>query len=815
MNTKVASRRIQLSNLFSRLTDKKEPYEFQLDVAEAILDGFNVVLSAPTGSGKTLAALLPFLFSKETEATFVDRLIYALPLRTLASSLFVDTVKMCEKNLAVNVKTTINDRCFDDMDLYLTIQTGEQQDDPFLQGDIIFTTIDQLLSAYLMQPVSLSPRLANLNAGALVGSLIIFDEVHLLEPDKAMGTAIEMMAGLNKLTQFMMMTATLCPGTRTWLADKLNAKVINISANELDKLEKLWGRERRWVFLEDALCADAVLKLHKQRTLVICNTVRKAQVLANDLKEANNKSELPIVLHSRFLPKDRRLNENRVIEAFGKNSQSSLRNVIAVTTQVIEAGMDMSADLVITELANANSLVQRAGRCARYGGFGQVVVCNLSHEDWSLTARNHYPYESNLLKRTAEILMETCDKTMGTKQEEAFVDNVHGNFELAELNKINFYSRRTEMANAIDGDRAQLRYLVRDIRSLNVIVAANPENIAFDKSKWPATIGLSPYSLFRLSKRVESDVWAMKIPVYRDMFGEDEATVNQFTWKEISDPNQATWLVAVNPALASYSAKLGLEIGKAGQSIVEYDSLPAQLRYGYSCESFEKHAERTRLAIQRLLKKQSASLEALGNLYSIDRGKLHLAMMVIAGLHDVGKLSTKWQRIANSWQRHKSPNMIIPKALAHTAYEPAKDFLEKRRYPFPVHAAEGAYALIPIITDVFYQMGASERNAFELARVAVTAISRHHQAHHHSGVSDFSLIPEAKEIVGDCLESLALSTDKSMSDKPSILVRGKHGDFAKELLNAEDGRKFLPLYSFIARNLRLADQLATAASQGR
>src|SRR5690606_15022957 len=58
-------------------------------------------------------------------------------------------------------------------------------------------------------------------------------------------------------------------------------------------------------------------------------------------------------------------------------------NRIIVATQVVEAGVDISADALVTELAPWASLIQRLGRCARYGGKGDVVVVDRRHTDES------------------------------------------------------------------------------------------------------------------------------------------------------------------------------------------------------------------------------------------------------------------------------------------------------------------------------------------------------------------------------------------------------------------------------------------------
>ena len=68
-----------------------EPYGFQQKVAELLLEGKNVILSVPTGAGKTWASIMPFLYATCLgKKDFPQKLIYSLPLRTLANSIYND-----------------------------------------------------------------------------------------------------------------------------------------------------------------------------------------------------------------------------------------------------------------------------------------------------------------------------------------------------------------------------------------------------------------------------------------------------------------------------------------------------------------------------------------------------------------------------------------------------------------------------------------------------------------------------------------------------------------------------------------------------
>src|SRR5690606_41661757 len=122
--------------------------------------------------------------------------------------------------------------------------------------------------------------------------------------------------------------------------------------------------------VNDVLTADAVLRYHDGgRTLVICNSVSRAQALYAALDHKNK-----LLLHSRFLQADRRQHEQIIRDTFAEHGPKDA-DTIVISTQAIEVGLDITCRTLLTELAPANAVVQRAGRCARYEGEkGDVYV---------------------------------------------------------------------------------------------------------------------------------------------------------------------------------------------------------------------------------------------------------------------------------------------------------------------------------------------------------------------------------------------------------------------------------------------------------
>ncbi len=109
----------------------------------------------------------------------------------------------------------------------------------------------------------------------------------------------------------------------------------------------------------EQLCKE-VLGRHNQgqQTLVILNRVERAQKLYQQIRKARPDQE-DLLIHARFRPLERRA-QARVL---ARNESDR----IIVATQAIEAGVDVSSHTLFTELAPWSSLVQRFGRCNRYG----------------------------------------------------------------------------------------------------------------------------------------------------------------------------------------------------------------------------------------------------------------------------------------------------------------------------------------------------------------------------------------------------------------------------------------------------------------
>jgi CRISPR-associated endonuclease/helicase Cas3 len=813
------------SEFFSDITGVV-PYKYQLKVAEHLFNGKNIILSVPTGAGKTWASITPFLFAQHKKLfDFPQKMIYSLPLRTLTNSIYSDINNALKKNPKWQDLTSI--------------QTGEYKNDEHFESDIIFSTIDQTLSNFLCFPLSLSKRQANINAGALVGSYLVFDEFHLLDPKLSMSTTLGVLRILDHLCRFCIMTATLSKEYINELKNIINAEIVSIDdfpddTVKINSLKVPEGRagKKMVIVQENTINAESILKNHRNKSIVICNRVEKAQEVYNEIMESNfegfeNLQKLAksniICLHSRFFDEDRKKKEDDLKRIFGNRNDES---AILISTQVIEAGMDISCDTMHVEISPINSFLQRAGRCARWENeFGEIYVYNILELDEKEQLKietdikeelaqirainNKYlPYDKSLCEITFERLkgISTLDKDIPQK----LVDDILTLQELKDYSLIkqdNFNSSKIQESWETC-EKNMYAQTIRDIQSIEVAIIdyAREQRSAFMPYKYQ-TIGLYKWSFIK---------WAKEILNKRDFDIDDdviftarknsESTIIDIDTNDLDSYSldvvrnvellkNCYDIVFVDKSIFKYTPDAGLElgVGKTCSPLNSYEKKEKGI-IEYRKDTFWQHNKAIIGCYEQKFKpKLQFAFQQLDNYWgeSIDWDKLIKAMIC---LHDYGKLNSAWQKPMRELQILKG-NYVSGEVLAHSDFNELTDKEIERQSGAkqkPPHAGAGAYVFVESAVDLI-----NSATYEDLANSVSTAILKHHGVETET-YSNFDITEknynEIERLLGDIGIKIKL-TQKARG--------GKLTDYLP------DNKEEWIMYLFFVRILRLCDQKAT------
>jgi len=794
-------------------------YPYQKRVKELIQAGKSVILQAPTGAGKTRAALSPFIenFFDHADGSTPRKCIYSVPMRVLANQFENEHRQLAEKYQRIYRKN-----------INVTIQTGEHSKDKEFTGDLVFCTIDQFLSSYLNIPYGLPRRLANLNAGAFVGSYLVFDEFHLLDPDSTLPSTLYAVKRLSKIAPVLLMTATFSRSVLNTLKDELhNAEIVLVDPLEAKFIETSFGektaRQRKWQVAESQLNAKDILEKHKKRSLAICNTVKRAQTLYRELIEPcqNNNIEL-ILLHSRFLQEDRQRNELKIKSIFERgNSKGS---VIAITTQTIEVGIDITSDVLHTELAPASALIQRAGRCARYAGEqGQVIVYPV--EQYSPYGTNSDDSTWGKEMRSAFLwLQENNGKTLDFGKEQEFIDQVSTPRDEKILLSLSAGAplRVTAIHNILNGINTANanRLLVRDADSKFVLIHPNPDELTSDPYLAKG-FNIPTKTLFGMVKEwLNRDVevnsgWRVK-RLIESKNDEEENNRTDYGWVRLSDAGQltASQVIVVNPELAGYIQKEGFvpETGNTDFITSMPDSKTKKEFEGFSyrIESYEEHIMRVLETFQDVsLKEILYSAKALEQYAGWSEGSVIRAAWLACLFHDVGKLSTSWQGWARAYQKEIGMPISPEFSAGHTEFDRKNPIHRKaeisvRKYQKrPNHAAEGAMAIAKTIADAF------TKNEEGLVKALLTAITRHHTPF-TSECGAYVLENQAKSKILTTIDLIPDNIRQWVNlEALRIESRRIQNSFSNLLILPDDDVSWM-VYALIVRVLRRSDQAGTA-----
>ncbi|MGQ9740794.1 CRISPR-associated helicase Cas3' [Chloroflexus sp.] len=795
-------------------------YPYQQRVKDLILAGENVVLQAPTGAGKTRAALAPFIegFFDRPDST-PRKCLYVTPMRVLANQFYAEYRELAARYQRLHGRQ-----------LDVRIQTGEQPEDRRFEGDLIFCTVDQFLSSYLMMPYSLPYRLANVNAGALAGAYLVFDEFHLFDPDAALPTILHVLKQLRGLAPFMLMTATFSSAMLQALATLLQpAQVVTLAAAEIAAINTRGGqpaRQRVWQVADQPLQAAAVLAHHQHASLVICNTVRRAREVYAELKQQAPPETEVLLLHSQFLPDDRRQIEAKLRSRLGASAQRRQADLIVVATQVVEVGVDISVEVLHTELAPPASLIQRAGRCARYpGDTGTVIVYPVAtYVPYAFKPNETLKHEMDatlawLKKRQGAVFDFDHEQELVNAVSAARDQNIIAGIQADRLN------RRASIQGCLEGQRAGAsRLLVRDVDSRLVLIHPDPDQLL--ASPYDAVgLNIPLYSLRSMGKdwlqRPTNAPWRVRRLDESDAGDQAESNRPLYRWVDVHDSKELAQsaIIVVHPALAGYSAHEGFSPETGDLPFIS--TLPParplidRPRSSLYVETYAEHIQRVLDAFQELalpeLRFVASALECAAGW---SPGSMLRAAWLACLFHDVGKLSKGWQQWAHAYQQAIGQPVAKEVALAHTTFDfqnPTHRQAEQqvsRSTPRPRHAAEGALAVAQVLAGAFNI--SSEK---ELVQAILTAIARHH-APFVQDCQAFSLVPKAGDLIQNTLEFLPAEVTHSLNLNALWMNSHHHQQFA-DLLIKPTNRYGWIAYTLLARALRRADQRGTEMGAGQ
>lgn len=805
-----------------------ELWPHQEQVFDLLMAGKNVILQAPTGSGKTRAALYPFLYvlgEPEQHRPLPGKCIYSVPMRVLANQFYTEyeqTVARYNRryDLGLDIRTSVR------------IQTGEQPDDRTFEGDLIFATIDQTLSSFLIAPYGLPRRKANLNAGAVLASYLVFDEFHLYDPESMLPTTLHMLQLLNGITPFILMTATFSREMLDGLAKALCAEVVGGTPEEQAAFAALPSQDktRRYHVADRPLSAAAVLEAHRGRSLAICNTVDRARWLYKEICDAKDPATEVILLHSRFLPGDRNRKEDFIRQRFGKDDRGE-GSLIVVATQAIEVGLDITSTVLHTELAPASSIIQRAGRCARYpGDKGDVYIYQYSYDydsdgNWGEIdlCEQYRPYVSQkeLFGPTLAAFGRYSGDKLTFADEQAILSEVHGEQDrqiVAQLQSGAYEHRRNMFAVMNGSNIHDVSHLVRDVFQQQVTIHPDPDQLLESPFDAPS-FGLHPGTLQGHVKRWidranELDLdWAVKY-LYEEA-DPDQKNRTIYTWERVDNPKTA-WgarLLVVNPALATYDPDLGFVPDRGGDWQAELPprgQRSEKPQYTYHLETYAEHVQWVYEAFRQFWPELADAARRLEQHYGWPPGSVERAAELAVRLHDLGKLSVGWQRWVERYQQEIGEPVEKGQAYAHTESQTEEHRQAGARVGRrPTHAVEGASAALRILHNTFGQ-------GHPLAVAAFSAIARHH-APHSASIQAFRLLKSARQHVASEFAADLLGVDEEIfSDfgaEDEVVRLGREAD-DEEAENDGDVSAHLA-YTLIVRALRRADGEGTSRGAGR
>jgi CRISPR-associated endonuclease/helicase Cas3 len=416
----------------------------------------NNLIIASTGIGKTEAALMWIGDNKG---------FFTLPLRVAINAIYdrlIDKKKIGfpkEKTGLLHSDTASEYLKRNEDILNVTYLDEIKQ----LSLPITVCTLDQLID-FVFKYDGYELKLAT-----LAYSKLVIDEIQMYAPEMV----AYLILALKEITRlggkFSILTATLPPIFVHFLEAELEGIKINKPKPFLKKKEgKVLLRHKLEVIKSPINCEHVKDKYIDKKVLIIVNTVKKAQEIYKNLKKLNLDTEINM-FHSKFIKKDRKEKEENIFDMgqLGYNKKG-----IWITTQVVEASLDIDFDILYTELSDIAGLLQRMGRVYRNrelkGSSTNIYVYD-GGEGTTSGVRNSKKsiIDIDIFSESKKAIQIYHNSELNEKEKMLLVEEVYS---VGNLKKSNYYNKIKQTIN-------QLKYLAPYELNKSEVDLRNIENV--------------------------------------------------------------------------------------------------------------------------------------------------------------------------------------------------------------------------------------------------------------------------------------------------------------------------------------------------
>ena len=413
----------------------------------------NLIVIAPTGSGKTEASLLWMNGEKS---------FYTLPLKVSSNAIYLRIKENYEyKDVALLHS--------DAMAVYLREYNGNEdigekyERSKMLSQPLTVCTVDQLFR-FVYRALG-----TEIFAATLKYSKLVLDEIQAYEP-RVIATIIYGLKMIQEMGgKFAIITATFPPVLKYFMEQyglvEGKQYIFKDFTGKEYQVEK-YPRHKVEIRHSEMNLDEIRLRGKNRKVLVICNTVSKAQKFYKKLE-----GEKVWLLHSKYIRRDRAFLERKIME-FSESGESG----IWITTQIVEASLDIDFDILYTEMCTADSLLQRMGRCNRKGRYcpNEANIVVFDNRNGVSEGKRRSVYEDKLYDRSLELLSKYEHILFSEDKKTAYMNEVYSVDGVKETIYFENIQKDLKLFSEIhpteySADEAE----VRDIRSVTIV----PENV--------------------------------------------------------------------------------------------------------------------------------------------------------------------------------------------------------------------------------------------------------------------------------------------------------------------------------------------------